>query len=355
MNKLYALVAVLALVISFLCFQEVYSAEMPDSVKPASDRSHARGGDAGLHPDVFAEFGFPSPPGYPADLAPAFANVAYSSLSAAQTLDVFLPQGEGPFPLVVNIHGGAFKFGSKVMLDAPLARRLLAEGIAIASINYRLSGEAVFPAAVEDAKCAVRFLRAKAARYRLDPERIVVFGQSAGGNIASLVGVTGGTPVFENDALGCKGVSSRVRGVIDWFGPADFAGMDDQAREQGCPAAAQTHGQGDSPESLYLGAPLALVPDKVRMANPVTYISSRTPPFLLEKGTRDCVVPVGQTTQLYEALKAAGVPVELVMIKDAGHGDTGSDPRFLAPENIDKVLEFVKKVTAKQGAGDPTQ
>lgn len=272
---------------------------------------------------------------------PDHAEVAYATLSPAQTLDLYLPDGPGPFPLVINIHGGGFRMGDKDMLDAPIAEALLAKGIAVASIDYRLSGEAKFPAAIEDAKAAVRFLRANADRYRLDPETFLVFGQSAGGNLASLVGTTGNAAAFDNPALGNPGVSSRVTAVIDWFGPSDFLQMDPQAREQGCPP---DHGAADSPESAYLGAPIASVPEKVRAASPISYIDREDPPFLLQKGSEDCLVPVGQSRHLKEALGKAGVPVEFDMLEGAGHGDMGlSTPIFLSPSNVERVVAFAER------------
>ena len=272
---------------------------------------------------------------------PDHADVPYATLSPAQKLDLYLPDGPGPFPLVINIHGGGFRMGDKGMLDAPIAEALLARGIAVASIDYRLSDEAKFPAAIEDAKAAVRYLRANAVRYHLDPERFLAFGQSAGGNLASLVGTTGNAAVFDNPALGHPGVSSKVSAVIDWFGPSQFLQMDPQAREQGCPP---DHGAADSPESAYLGAPIATVPDKVRAASPITYIDPEDPPFLLQKGTEDCLVPVGQSQLLAQALGKAGVPVELEMLKGAGHGDMGlSTPIFLSEANVARVVAFAEQ------------
>jgi acetyl esterase/lipase len=272
---------------------------------------------------------------------PDHADVAYATLSPAQTLDLYLPDGPGPFPLVINIHGGGFRMGDKDMLDAPIAEALLARGIAVASIDYRLSDEAKFPAAIEDAKAAVRYLRANAGRYRLDPERFLVFGQSAGGNLASLVGTTGNAAVFDNHALGNPGVSSKVNAAIDWFGPSDFLQMDPQAREQGCPPE---HGAADSPESAYLGAPIASVPEKVRAASPITYIDGEDPPFLLQKGSEDCLVPVGQSKLLKQALATAGVPVELDLLEGAGHGDMGfSTPIFLSQSNVERVVAFAER------------
>lgn len=272
---------------------------------------------------------------------PDHADIAYAKLSPSQTLDLYLPEGEGPFPVVINIHGGGFRMGDKDMLDAPIAEALLAKGIAVASIDYRLSGEAKFPAAIEDAKAAVRFLRANAARYRLDPERFMAFGQSAGGNLASLIGTSGNAGVFDDPALGNPGVSSSVVAVIDWFGPSDFGQMDAQARAQGCPA---DHGAADSPESAYLGAPVATLPVKVRAASPISYVDPQDPPFLLQKGAEDCMVPVGQSRLLAEALRKAGVPASLDLLEGAGHGDMGLwQPVFLSERNVARVVAFAEK------------
>lgn len=282
------------------------------------------------------------PASYPADLHPAFADVAYANASPAQTLDLFLPPGDGPFPLIMNIHGGGFMLGAKETLDAPVARALLAAGCAVASVNYRLSNEACFPAAVRDVKAAVRHLRANASNYRLDG-RIIAFGQSAGGNLASLLGTSGGVASFDDPTLGNPDISSRVQGVIDWFGPTDFLVMDEQAKAQGCPASAQRHSAPDSPESRYLGAPAAKTPELARQANPCAYATPDDPPFLLQKGSADCMVPVGQTLLLADALRTARVPVELDMLDGAGHGDIdASKPRFLSPENIARLTAFVR-------------
>lgn len=286
-----------------------------------------------------------SPLSYSKDLKPTYGNVAYANISKTQVLDLFLPEGKGPFPIVINIHGGAFRFGSKEMLDSSIAKALLKSGIAVASINYRLSREAKFPAAVQDAKASVRFLRANAIKYKLNPEKILAFGQSAGGNLASMLGTSGDIPEFDDPKLGNPNVTSRVQGVIDWFGPTDFSQMNLQAKEQGCAASRQKHGLADSAESSYLGGALATIPDIVKKANPITYISKDDPPFLLQKGSKDCVVPVGQSKLLFAALKAAGVNAEFDVLNDAGHGDKGSpEPIFLSDANIQRILKFIKEV-----------
>lgn len=285
---------------------------------------------------------------YPKALQPAHADIAYADVSSTQKLDLFLPEGEGPFPLVINIHGGAFRFGSKEMLDAPIAQALLKEGIAVASINYRLSSEAKFPAAVLDAKAAVRFLRANSGKFRLDGGKIVAFGQSAGGNLASILGTSGGVKDLDDAKLGHAGVSSRVQGVIDWFGPTDFGMMDAHAEEQGCPESARLHGKPDSPEALYLGALPRDRPELAAKSNPITYITPDDPPFLLQKGGKDCVVPVGQSRILFEALQGGGIKAELDMFEDAGHGDMGNPtPVFLSESNIRRLVAFVKTVVGR--------
>lgn len=285
----------------------------------------------------------PPPQSYPAYLKPAFSNVSYADKSKAQVFDLFLPNGNGPFPLVINIHGGAFKMGSKEMLDPPVAVAMLASGFAVATLNYRLSPEAGFPAAVLDVKAATRFLRANAQKFKLDPDRFLAFGQSAGGNLASMLGTTGDVSAFDDPALGNENVSSHVQGVVDWFGPTDFALMDAHAKAQGCPASSQTHSTPDSPESLYLGSQLEMIPDRVRQANPVSYVRKDNPPFLLQKGDQDCMVAVGQSELLFKALRQSGVSAELIILKGAGHGDMGAPvPIFLSPENVVRVIDFMK-------------
>lgn len=285
---------------------------------------------------------------YPADLTPSHADVPYANTSPSQTLDVFTPQGAGPFPVVLNIHGGAFKMGSKEMLDAPVARGLLKAGVAVVSVNYRLSGEARFPAAVQDVKAAVRFLRANASTYRINPNGIVAFGQSAGGNLASMLGASAQVAEFDDPKLGNPAVSSQVQGVIDWFGPSDFLQMDAQAQAQGCGARDATHGLADSPESLYLGATIATVPHLAAKSNPITYLSAAAPPYLLQKGSLDCTVPVGQSTLLFQALQAKKVPSELVMLDGAGHGDRGQTGQFTNEANVARVVAFVLRAVAGQ-------
>ncbi len=274
-------------------------------------------------------------------VAPDYKDLPYTPAAGTQKLDLYLPEGDGPFPVVVHIHGGGFKFGDKGMLGAGVGEALLNAGYAIASIDYRLSGEATFPAAVQDAKAAVRFLRANAEQYQLDPNKIAAFGFSAGGNLASMLGTSGDVVEFDDPALGNADVSSRVQAVVDWFGPTDFGQMDAQAQAQGCAADDQTHGAADSFESLYLGAAVSESAELVQQANPITYITSDDPPFLLQKGDQDCTVPIAQSQLLADALQAAGRDVQYDLLPGVGHGDTGSTPVFESESNLQVVVEFL--------------
>jgi acetyl esterase/lipase len=274
---------------------------------------------------------------------PMHADVAYANASKTQKLDVYLPEVKTDYaPVVLMIHGGGFKFGEKNLSvnDDALVDALLKSGYAVVPVNYRLSGEAPFPAAVQDVKATVRYIRANAAQYGLNPNKIIAFGASAGGNLASMLGTSGDVALFDDAALGNVGVSSRVQGVIDWFGPTDFTQMDAQAKAQGCTDKDQKHNDADSFESLYLGKTVPEASALAQQANPITYVDAKDPPFLLEKGAKDCQVPIDQSQLLHDALKKAGVPVQLVMIADTGHGGAG----FSTAENVQKVMTFVNAI-----------
>jgi acetyl esterase/lipase len=243
-------------------------------------------------------------------------------------LDLYLPEkAEGRLPLVVWIHGGAWQAGSKEGCPAvPLA----ATGYAVASINYRLSQHAVFPAQTEDCKAAIRWLRANAAKYRLDPDRIGVWGSSAGGHLVAMLGTTGGVKDLEGNA-GNLDQSSRVQCVVDWFGPTDMANMGRQADKPGTPVA------------KLIGGPVQENLEKARRASPLTYVSKDAAPFLIMHGDKDNTVPLGQSEVLAEALKKAGVEVTLRVIKDNGHGGPG----FNSPESRKQIEDFFAKHLGK--------
>lgn len=231
-----------------------------------------------------------------------------------QTLDLYLPPAPAPagdsLPLIIWIHGGAFRQGSKAD-KVPVA--YLAEGYAVASLNYRLSQHALFPAQIEDCKAAVRWLRAYAAAYGLDPARFAAWGESAGGHLVAMLGTTGDVAAWEVGEH--PDVSSRVQAVVDYFGPTDFLQMDGHRLPDG-----MVHDAVDSPESQLVGGPIQAHPERVAAANPITYVSPATPPFLIVHGDRDPLVPYHQSELLAAALTAAGVPVTFYTVTGAGHG-----------------------------------
>jgi acetyl esterase/lipase len=233
-------------------------------------------------------------------------------------LDLYRPKGAGPFPTVVWIHGGGWKSGSKA--DVLQARRLVCRGYAVASIDYRLSGTAVFPAQIQDVKAAIRFLRANAGTYDLDPQRFASFGSSAGGHLAALAGVASDVEAFDDPKLGDVQVSAAVQAMVVWYGPSNLAAMDPQLIDQGCPSA--KHGQPDSAESQLLGCTVSApeCADAVAAADPHTYVDASDPPALLLHGSEDCIVPFGQSATLFATLVDAGVCAEYRKVTGVAHG-----------------------------------
>ena len=254
----------------------------------------------------------------------------------AQKLDLYIPTtGDGPFPVVIMIHGGGFMFGDKAD-GAGLTGvdQLLEAGYAVSSINYRLSGEAQWPAQIHDAKAAVRYLRAVAAEYNLDPENFGAWGASAGGNLVALLGTTCGVAELEGAELGNADQSSCVQAVVDWFGPIDFLQLDAQFEGTEC---AQNHDAADSPESMLVGAPIQTVPDVVATTNAMNYVDAEDAPFLIQHGSADCNIPPVQGQNLADALGADKATYYL--IDGAGHGGE----QFATPENLQLVVEFLNQ------------
>jgi acetyl esterase/lipase len=244
-----------------------------------------------------------------------------------QKLDLYLPREGKGLPLIICVHGGAFMTGDKAdMVPADF----LARGYAVASINYRLSGDALFPAQIRDCKAAVRWLRAHAAQYGLDPRRFAAWGASAGGHLVAMLGTTGG--VKELDVGENASVSSRVQAVVDNYGPTDFLQMDAHRLPNG-----QAHDRADSPESRLVGGPIHERPEDVARANPITYVTRDAPPFLIVHGDSDPLVPHHQSELLEAALRRAGVPVTLYTVRGGGHG------RFSDPKVAELTRDFLAR------------
>jgi acetyl esterase/lipase len=237
-------------------------------------------------------------------------------------MDLYRPSdASGPLPVIVFIHGGAWRAGTRTT-GPDLERFFARDGFAMASIDYRLTPAGVFPRSVEDVKTAVRFLRTHAAAYDLDPERIGSWGLSAGGHLAAVAALA---PRGTFEGTEWRGESSAVRCVLDAYGPTWFTTMDEEAANEAValePAGAGrrlVHDSPSSPESRLVGAAIQTVPDRVRAASPITYVSTAAPPFLIMHGMADDMVPVRQSVRLYEALAAAGAEVELRLIDGLTH------------------------------------
>ena len=242
-----------------------------------------------------------------------------------QRLDLYVPEkADGPLPVIVWVHGGAWLGGSKEGVGPALP--FVRKGYAVASINYRLSQHARFPAQIEDCKAAIRWLRANAKEYDLDPDRIGVWGPSAGGHLVALLGTSGDVKDLEGKE-GTPGQSSRVQAVVDWFGPTDVTRM------------GGSHDGPDSPEAKLLGGPVQENKEKAVRANPITYVSKDDPPFLIMHGDKDPTVPFSQSELLVEALKNAGVEATFIPVKGAGHGGR----EFSSEENRKLVEGFLDK------------
>jgi acetyl esterase/lipase len=214
------------------------------------------------------------------------------------------------------VHGGAFRLGSK---EDRVPLPYLAEGYAVASINYRLSQHALFPAQIQDCKAAVRWLRANAGHFGLDPQRIGAWGESAGGHLVAMLGTTSDTDEF--DVGENLHVSSHVDAVVDYFGPTDFLQMDAHRLPHG-----QIHDVPDSPESELVGGPIQENKERVARANPITYVTANAAPFLIVHGEADPLVPYHQSQLLEQALKQAGVAVLFYTVRGGGHGGF-TDPK----------------------------
>jgi len=267
--------------------------------------------------------------------APRAKDVPYASLSQAQRLDLYLPRGKPPFPVIVHVHGGGWRTGDKADPRALIGiTALIRHGYAVASVNYRLSDEARFPAQIHDVKAAVRWLRAHASEYDLDPDHIGAVGESAGGHLVALLGTSSNVPELEGRELGNARLSSRVQAVVDLFGPVDFL-----------PNGKFDGSEINKLETSLLGAPLYKRPDLVKKANPTTYITSDDPPFLIMHGTRDQLVPPQQSRDFYAALlPVLGEEKVTSHFFQAGH----SGMAVLQPSNMARILYFFDKHLGKQ-------
>jgi acetyl esterase/lipase len=250
-------------------------------------------------------------------------------------LDLYQPKRlEGKAPGLILIHGGAWKGGRRTDYRYYCVR-LAERGYVVATISYRLVKTATFPAAVQDAKCAVRWLRANAEKYHVDPNRIGVMGGSAGGHLAMMVGYSPDVPELEGDG-GNQGVSSRVQAVVNFYGPTDLTTP--FARNNGV-------------VSDFIGKPYAEAADQYRLASPLTHLTAGDPPTLILHGTIDNVVPIDQADALDKRLAELKVPHEYVRLEGWPHAmDLSEEVNRYCLWHIERFLDKYLKAPDKPPA-----
>ncbi|MHC4994989.1 MAG: alpha/beta hydrolase fold domain-containing protein [Planctomycetota bacterium] len=257
------------------------------------------------------------------------ADITYATLNGRELkLDLYAPKVKPakPMPVVMWVHGGGWRNGSKNTPNRALP--ILERGYILVSVGYRLSGEAIFPAAIADCKAAVRWVRANAKKHGMDPDRVGVWGSSAGGHLVALLGSAGHVKEWDDIHEENAGYSSRPNAVCDWFGPTDFLRMNDYPSRI-------DHDAADSPESRFIGAPIQTVPERSQLANPINYVNDATPPFLIMHGDNDMSVCYNQSELLHAALVKAGVPSTLYKVVGGGHGFR--DAKNDTPESLFKM------------------
>lgn len=262
---------------------------------------------------------------YPQAYAQRWEDIPYvGDTLRSHRMDIYLPKGEQTlYPAIILIYGSAwFSNDLKAQAFESLSPPLLNQGFAVIAINHRSSHEAKFPAQIQDAKAAVRYVRANAAQYQIDASFIGVTGYSSGGHLSALLGTSGQVSYYsinhvEMDLEGTLGAftkaSSEVDAVVDWFGPTDFQAMDSCGSEM-------IHAAPDSPESSLIGGEIMQNDEKCALANPMTYIDAGDPPFLILHGDDDALVPYCQSVMLHEALEEKGAESELIVVAGGKHG-----------------------------------
>jgi acetyl esterase/lipase len=233
-------------------------------------------------------------------------------------VDLYLPRDRtgDALPVIVFFHGGGWLQGDKSDGAGRLMPLLRTGHYAGVSAGYRLSSEATWPAQIHDAKAAIRWVRANARRYGLDADRIGVWGRSAGGHLAAMIGVSDDAPELEGDVGPHQGMSSQVAAVASFSGATELLALIGQPSDI-------DRAQLDAPEARLIGGGLRENPEKAKAASPIAYVSPNDAPVLTVHGTEDRLVPHDQAVRFDAALRNAGVPSHLVGVAGAGHGDFG--------------------------------
>lgn len=268
-----------------------------------------------------------------ADSTRIFRDVEYARVGGKPlALDLYLPAGVSSPVLVVYVHGGTWSAGSKTEYPAFLVER----GYALASLDFRSTNEARFPANVHDIKAGIRYLRAKAAQYGYRADRIAIAGSSSGGHLAALVGVTRGVTELEGREGGYLGESSAVQAIVSFYGASNLSTILAQSTPDGLKVRVPAL-------QRLLGAQPDQVPALAKLASPVNHVDRAAPPALLLHGDQDAQMPVNQTLELQAAYRNAGLAAEMLILHGAGHGA----PEFFAGEAADAVAKFLKRTLGR--------
>ena len=292
----------------------------------------------------------PLPPGTPPFIQPfmdlsglkrKYLDVPYAGTdNPAQTMDILLPdEGEGPFPTLIQFHGGAFLGGDKRDAQCIYLVNGIRRGYAVVNVNYRLTGEAIFPFPVYDVKAAVRFLRANAGKYCLDPTRFAASGDSAGAYFAALLGASAGVGALEDPGMGNADYDSSVQAVIGMFGVYDLA-MQSQFTEDAPPMP--DGNKLDNYADVFAGACCRACPGLAAMASPAPYVTKRCPPMLIQAGTMDEIVPYEASVELVRHVNA--VCGEGHALLESLEGATHGHPDYAAPRYEQSRFAFLDRV-----------
>ena len=262
---------------------------------------------------------------------PTLPNVEYARVDGQPLLlDLYLaPAAEAPTPLIIWVHGGAWRAGSKA--DVPI-QALVARGFSIASVDYRLSPVARFPAQVHDIKAAIRFLRAHAEKHHFDPQRFVIAGSSAGGHLAALVGVSNGHKELEGTVGQHLSVSSDVQAIVSFFGASNLETILAQSTPHGLSVRVPAL-------QLLLGGQPKDQPELAKLASPVTHVDDHDPPLLLIHGDQDPQMPIDQSHELEGAYQKVQRPCQFEVIHHGAHGG----PQFFDATRLELVEKFLRQ------------
>lgn len=252
-----------------------------------------------------------------------------SSGEAPLLLDLYLPEGKAAVGLIVWVHGGAWRAGSRATVDLA---DMTSRGWAVASVDYRLSPVARFPAQVHDIKAAIRYLRAHAARHGYPASRFVIAGSSAGGHLAALVGVSNGQAELEGAVGSERQVSSDVQAIVSLYGASNLTSILAQSTPHGLSVRVPAL-------ELLLGARPDAVPELARLASPVFHVGPSEPPLLMLHGDQDLQMPINQSHELEGVYRRHGRPVRLVVVHGSGHGGSA----FTEPAKLALIDEFLRQ------------